>query len=140
MNSEDCDRLERLLGSLSREEIKPFNSPLQIEGESQSTAIGMPVIPEYMSASEFLSRASQPEEYIAPTSELVGAMEVSVDQPNHIASKPIATPFAGEDIQTNNEDFSPGFPSSDIDLQITDRFDSDDYWRKFITNTTTHES
>jgi len=154
-------RLDRLLGSFKAEESTPAldvhplalstiaEGPIDIVDDGP-TAIGIPVIPESMPASEFLARMSSPEDYgqeLVPQPHLpFGDWQAKPidfltaqddDKAADDASKQLqvaSTPFGTEEAQ--NGDFTMQFPN-DLELNLNDRFESEDYWRRFLTSTST---
>lgn len=151
-------RLDRLLGSLDSDtntpalDVHPFSHGLRTIAEAPAepednglTVVGLPVIPDSMPASEFLALMSQDsygQEIIPqPLTEIPldtfgdpkGDTEAEDGGQSQAAS---STPFGTEAAQNGGAFVGV----NDLDVNLSDRFESDDYWRRFITATTPHES
>lgn len=147
-------RLDRLLGSLDSDintpalDVQPFSHGLRTIAEPTDnglTVVGMPVIPDSMPASEFLAMMSQDnygQEIIPqPLTEIpldtFGDPKAETEDGGQ-SQAASSTPFGTEAAQNGG-----GFTeTNDLDLHLSERFESDDYWRRFITATTStpHES
>lgn len=162
--SEISAKLDRLINSFKSEEIS--NSDYQSYGSrraitdvpynsEEGLVVGMPVIPDTMPASEFLARALPLDSYQQEIQYPLPEMETPTMEPYPMPENeklqlpevdsvrdlvvPFSTPFAAESIQHADESVSE-FPG-EIELQYADRYESDDYWKRFITTrTASHES
>ena len=154
-------------------EVQPYSYPhsvpaIEVETASAnkpdgSTVVGVPVIPEYMPASDFLSRVTpygqslfphypHSEIYSTPLAALSSVTQQLEEETRKEGqdSKEMAipvtseTPFAAHEVQSV-DDLVASFPLSDIEMPLTERYESDEYWKRFIstgssTNTAAHES
>lgn len=154
-------RLDRLLGSFVPEDgpydVQSFGNGRRTLADSPpddgQTVMGTPVIPDSMPASEFLARttpntysqelASQPqfpipELYTEPLDPYAAGSDVKDDDVMPIEGDmavSVPTPFGNEEVQIG--EFASNYPMADVDMQLTDRYESDDYWKRFIAPAST---
>lgn len=119
-------RLERLLSSF------PEDNPSGVGAlEDDKTVVGMPVIPDYIPDSELLP----PPETEGYNQELIPTLHPDFyTYPLDLSEKPAPgeSPFGTEDAQ-RGEALVGSASLNDIEMHLHDHYESDDYWKQFLT-------